>query len=93
MVDGFPYNEAALRHKGAGRPAQELQALLDGVVAGADTPYTYDRAALLLEKQGEPERALEVCVAWDRVVSPSASESRVAAIGKRRARLQARLGR
>lgn len=92
MVDGWKWNDKALAAKEAGRTDEELAVLLDGVAHGVDTPYTYDRAALLLEKAGKPDQALEVCRAWLRIWSPQASEARNEKIAKRRARLEAKLG-
>ena len=58
-----------------------------------DTPYTYERAAVLLERAGEPGPALSVCEAW--LALPAARWPEYAqhtrAIEKRRARLRARL--
>lgn len=43
---------------------RELETLLHGVAVAAETPYTYDRAAVLLERCGELGPALAVCEAW-----------------------------
>lgn len=43
---------------------RELEVLLHGIAIKVDTPYTYDRAAALLERCGETGPALAVCEAW-----------------------------
>lgn len=43
---------------------RELETLLHGIAVEADTPYTYDRAAALLERCDEAAVALAVCDAW-----------------------------
>ncbi|MEP6761505.1 MAG: hypothetical protein ABJA93_09080, partial [Sporichthyaceae bacterium] len=71
---------------------RELEILLHGIAVSADTPYTYERAATLLERAGEPGPAISVCDAW--LAQPAAKwpeyvhHSR--AIDKRRSRLRTR---
>lgn len=72
---------------------RELETLLHGVAVEVDTPYTYERAATLLERAGEPGPALSVCEAW--LAHPAARWPEYAqhtrATDKHRARLRARL--
>ena len=72
---------------------RELETLLHGVAVEVDTPYTYERAATLLERGHEPGPALSVCEAW--LVHPAASWPEYAqhtrVIDKHRARLRYRL--
>jgi hypothetical protein len=72
---------------------RELETLLHGIAVEVDTPYTYERAAVLLERGGEPAPALSVCEAW--LVQPAASwpeyVHHTRAIEKRRLRLRSRL--
>ena len=73
---------------------RELEILLHEVAVEADTPYTYERAARLLERSEEPGPALSVCEAW--LAHPAARWPEYSAatrgIEKRRARLRTRLG-
>lgn len=74
--------------------ARELTTLLHGVAIGVDTPYTYDRAALLLERCGEHAAALSVCEAWGEHPASHWPEyaHQTKAVARHRARLRARLG-
>lgn len=73
---------------------RELETLLHGIAVEADTPYTYDRAAVLLERADEPGPALSVCEAW--LAHPASKWPEylhhTRAIDKHRARLRIRLG-
>jgi len=73
---------------------RELETLLHGVAVESDTPYTYERAAVLLERSDEPGPALSVCEAW--LAHPAARwpeyVTQTRAIDKHRARLRSRLG-
>ncbi len=73
---------------------RELEILLHEVAVEADTPYTYERAASLLERSGELGPALSVCEAWR--AHPAASWPEHAhptrAIDKHRVRLRTKLG-
>lgn len=73
---------------------RELETLLHGIAVEADTPYTYDRAAVLLERADEPGPALSVCEAW--LAHPASKWPEylhhTRAIDKHRARLRMRLG-
>ena len=80
----------------AGLPAndlRELETLLHGVHVEVDTPYTYERAAVLLERDGQSGAALSVCEAW--LAHPASRWPEYAqhtrGIDKHRARLRARL--
>lgn len=72
---------------------RELETLLHGVAVEADTPYTYERAAVLLERSDEPGPALSVCEAW--LAHPASKWPEYVhytrAIDKHRFRLRARL--
>ena len=72
---------------------RELETLLHGIAVQADTPYTYERAAVLLERGGEPGPALSVCEAWLSHVAAAVPEHvhQTKAVEKRRARLHQRL--
>ena len=75
--DGWKWNKKALAARAAGRTGEELAVLLDGVAHGVDTPYTYDRAALLLEKADDRIERWRSGRAWGRRIwSPQASQSR-----------------
>jgi hypothetical protein len=73
---------------------RELETLLHGIAIEVDTPYTYERAAVLLERGGEPGSALSVCEAWLALGAASWPEytHHTRAVDKRRQRLRARLG-
>lgn len=72
---------------------RELETLLHGIAVEVDTPYTYERAAILLERGGEPGPALSVCEAWLAHGAAAWPEyvHHTRAIEKRRTRLRARL--
>ena len=67
-IDGWTLTGTPLADKLAARlpraDLRELETLLHGIAVEVDTPYTYERAAILLEKAGEPGPALSVCEAW-----------------------------
>lgn len=73
---------------------RELETLLHGIAVEAETPYTYDRAAGLLERCGELGPALSVCEAW--LAHPASKwpeyVHHTRAIDRHRARLRAKLG-
>ena len=72
---------------------RELETLLHGIAVEVDTPYTYERAAVLLERAGEPGPAMSVCDAW--LANPASKWPEYAqhtrGIDKHRNRLRARL--
>ena len=72
---------------------RELETLLHGIAVAADTPYTYDRAAVLLERCGELGPALAVCEAWLALPAAGWPEyvHHTRAIEKHRMRLRTRL--
>ncbi len=96
-IDGWTLSGTPLAAKlAAGLPRQdmrELETLLHGVAVEADTPYTYERAAVLLERSGEPGPALSVCEAW--LAHPASKwpeyVHHTRAIDKHRFRLRAKL--
>ncbi len=76
------------------RPVQrELCTLLHGIAVRADTPYTYLRAADILERNGEPAQAYAVCEAWLALPASSRStlEHDTRVIARVRDRLRTRL--
>jgi hypothetical protein len=96
-IDGWTLAGTPLAAKLASRLARpdlrELETLLHGVAVEADTPYTYERAAVLLERSDEPGPALSVCEAW--LAHPASKwpeyVHHTRAIEKHRARLRVRL--
>ncbi len=92
-IDGWTLAGHPLAGRLAKADLRELETLLHGIAVEADTPYTYERASVLLERAGESGAALSVCQAW--LAHPAARwpeylhHTRV--IDKRRARLRARL--
>jgi hypothetical protein len=72
---------------------RELTTLLHGVAVEVDTPYTYERAAVLLERAGEDGAALSVCEAW--LAHPASKWAEYVhhtrALDRHRARLRGRL--
>ena len=72
---------------------RELETLLHGVAVEVDTPYTYERAAVLLERAGEEGAALSVCEAW--LAHPASKWAEYVqhtrAVDRQRARLRSRL--
>jgi hypothetical protein len=96
-IDGWTLTGTPLAAKlSAGLPRadlRELETLLHGIAVEVDTPYTYERAAVLLERSDEPGPALSVCEAW--LAHPASKwpeyTHHTRAIDKHRARLRARL--
>jgi hypothetical protein len=97
-IDGWTLAGTPLAAKLSTRLARpdlrELETLLHGVAVDVDTPYTYERAAVLLERSDEPGPALSVCEAW--LAHPAARwpeyVHHTRAIDKHRARLRVKLG-
>jgi hypothetical protein len=92
-IDGWTLAGDPVATKLAKPDLRDLETLLHGIAIEADTPYTYERAALLLERAGESGPALSVCEAW--LAHPAAKWPEYAhhtrAIEKRRARLRSKL--
>ncbi len=95
-IDGWTFTGTPDLAQLAGLPAsdlRELETLLHGVAVETDTPYTYERAAVLLERAGEHGAALSVCEAW--LAHPASRWPEYVAhtrgLDKHRARLRARL--
>lgn len=63
-IDGWTLAGTPLAGKLPKPELRELETLLHGIAVQADTPYTYERAAVLLERAGESGQALWVCEAW-----------------------------
>ncbi|PZR84123.1 MAG: hypothetical protein DLM65_00555 [Candidatus Aeolococcus gillhamiae] len=87
-MEGWEVNQRAIAAKEAGDPERELAILLKGVRAGVDTPYTYERAAMLLERQDRFEDALHVLKQSLGQVAPSSPTAE--AMARRRVRLEKR---
>lgn len=91
-IDGWTLAGTSLAAKLAKPDLRELETLLHGIAVHADTPYTYERAAVLLERAGEFGQALSVCDAWLALPAAKWPEygHHTRAIEKRRARLRLR---
>jgi hypothetical protein len=91
-IDGWTLAGTSLVAKLSKADLRELEILLHGIAVSAETPYTYERAAILLERAGEPGPALSVCDAWLALPSARWPEyvHHTRAIEKRRARLRTR---
>jgi len=67
-IDGWTLTGTPLAEKLTARlprpDLRELETLLHGIAVEVDTPYTYERAAVLLERADEPGPALSICEAW-----------------------------
>jgi hypothetical protein len=95
-IDGWTFAGTPDLARLSGLPAadlRELETLLHGVAVEVDTPYTYERAAVLLERVGEHGSALSVCEAW--LAHPASRwpeyVHHTRGVDKHRARLRARL--
>ena len=92
-IDGWTLAGDPLVTKLAKPDLRELETLLHGIAVEADTPYTYERAAVLLERAGDLSPALSVCDAW--LAHPASKwpeyVHHTRAITKRRARLHTKL--
>jgi hypothetical protein len=63
-IDGWTLAGTPLVTKLSKPDLRELETLLHGVAVQSDTPFTYERAAVLLERAGEPGQAVSACDAW-----------------------------
>lgn len=96
-IDGWTLTGTPLADKLTARlprpDLRELETLLHGIAVEVDTPYTYERAAVLLERSDEPGPALSVCEAW--LAHPAARwpeySQHTRSIERHRARLRSRL--
>ena len=96
-IDGWTLTGTPLADKLTSRlprpDLRELETLLHGIAVEVDTPYTYERAAVLLERSDEPGPALSVCEAW--LAHPAARwpeySQHTRSIERHRARLRSRL--
>jgi hypothetical protein len=91
-IDGWTLEGTPLAAKLTKDDLRELETLLHGIAIRVDTPYTYDRAAQLLELAGEAGQALAVCEVWADLPAATAPEhaAQTRAIHKRGDRLRAR---
>src|SRR4249919_1869503 len=95
-IDGWTFAGTPDLARLSGLPAsdlRELETLLHGVAVEVDTPYTYERAAILLDRAGDTGPALSVCEAWLALPAAKWPEylHHTRAIDKRRAWLRSRL--
>jgi hypothetical protein len=96
-IDGWTLTGTPLADKLTSRlprpDLRELETLLHGIAGEVATPYTYERAAVLLERSDEPGPALSVCEAW--LAHPAARwpeySQHTRSIERHRARLRSRL--
>jgi hypothetical protein len=93
-IDGWTLAGTAIGARLSPADRRELETLLHAVAVHSDSPWTYERAAALLEKAGEPGQALAVLDLWP--TRPAATWPSHAhatrGIDKRRARLRLRSG-
>jgi hypothetical protein len=92
-IDGWTLAGDPLAGKLAKGDLRELETLLHGIAVEVDTPYTYERAAILLDRAGDTGPAVSVCEAWLALPAAKWPEylHHTRAIDKRRARLRSRL--
>lgn len=92
-IDGWTLAGDPLAGKLAKGDLRELETLLHGIAVEVDTPYTYERAAILLDRAGDTGPALSVCEAWLALPAAKWPEylHHTRAIDKRRTRLRSRL--
>ncbi|WP_345673858.1 hypothetical protein [Yinghuangia aomiensis] len=93
-LDGWTLEGTALGARFTGEELRELGTLMHGVSAGMDTPWTYERAADILEAGGERPQALAVLDAYFALPSRihDANPVSTRALARRRQRLRKRLG-
>jgi hypothetical protein len=92
-IDGWTLAGDPLAGKLAKGDLRELETLLHGIAVEVDTPYTYERASILLDRAGDIGPALSVCEAWLALPAAKWPEyvHHTRAIDKRRGRLRARI--
>lgn len=92
-VDGWTLAGTPLAARIPRHLLAELTTLLHSVSTGASAPWTYERAAELLEECGEPAQALAACEAWFALPAATgrANAARSRALARRRSRLRLRL--
>jgi hypothetical protein len=92
-IDGWTLEGTRLAGSVPRRMQRELCTLLHGIAVRAETPYTYLRAAELLERSGEHTQAFAVCEAW--LALPASNSASVAhdtrVVVRLRERLRSRL--
>jgi hypothetical protein len=89
-IDGWTLDGTALAGSVRDRQLQrELCTLLHGIAVRVDTPWTYERAAAILDEAGEPAQAHAVCEAWLR--RPASRESTNSQATRHLTRLRDRL--
>jgi hypothetical protein len=92
-IDGWTLAGHPLAGKLAKGDLRELETPLHGIAVEVDTPYTYERAAILLDRAGDAGPALSVCEAWLALPAAKWPEyvHHTRAIDKRRTRLRTRI--
>jgi hypothetical protein len=92
-IDGWTLAGDPLAGKLSKGDLRELETLLHGIAVEVDTPYTYERAAILLDRAGDTGPALSVCAAWLALPAAKWPEyiHHTRAIEKRGARLRSRI--
>ncbi|NUU21010.1 MAG: hypothetical protein HOV68_05770 [Streptomycetaceae bacterium] len=93
-LDGWTLEGTALARRFGREELRELATLMHGVSAGMETPWTYERAADLLERGGERPQALAVLDAYFTLPTHirDANAVHTRTLGRRRQRLRKRLG-
>ena len=61
---GFKYNQISQDLKAKGDVAGEKAILEEAISKNVDTPYTYNRLAVIYSKEKEYRKAYEVCKKW-----------------------------
>lgn len=91
-LDGWSLSGTELRDL-AGPTAREMAVLLHGIDLHVDTPWTYQRAADMLEGTGHPEMALTALDLW--LSHPHAADQpeRTREIQRQRVKIKERLAR
>ena len=94
-VDGWTLSGTPLAGRVPRALTGELTTLLHSASMRVGTPWTYERAAELLEQSGQPEQALAACEAWFALPASRAPESgaKNRSLGRRRQRLRTALAR
>lgn len=91
-LDGWSLKETDLNNL-RGPDARELAVLLHGIDLKVDTPWTYQRAADMLEQTGHPEMAITALDLW--LSHPHAVDQpeRTRDVHRQRVKLQERISR
>jgi hypothetical protein len=92
-IDGWTLAGTPLADRVPREVVSELTTLLHCASMRMETPWTYERAAELLEACGEPEQALAACEAWFALPASRGSvhAAKNRALTRRRHRLRSQL--